>query len=337
MSYLSESLRTQRIRCLLFDLGDTLWYRQDRERWEQLESESNQRAARLLRQQSGASLLPAIDDRALGQRLRQAFDEQIRAMIHCTPLLEPDASLALQSVLRRWDVHSIDASLGQALFEALRVRIALSRTLFADTLTTLAELRRRGFLLGVVTNRLWGGAPFHQDLATIGLLDYFELPHIAISGDLGIRKPNSQIFEHVLHSWQVLPEETAMVGDSLSADIVGAQSLGIMAIWKPKPWLRAWALTQAATAPTPPDNQPRTRSSGAFPGIDTADAQIEERAAHADKVPTGMYITDDDYILARANNSRDYLEQFRHGEIQPDHVIGQLADLLEIFPKVGQP
>jgi HAD superfamily hydrolase (TIGR01509 family) len=333
VSYPPEALSTQSIRCLLFDLGDTLWQRANQEHWTQLESASNQRAAHLLRQSSATTLLPAIDEQSLGQRLRQAFDEQIRTMIRGTPLLEPNGSQAMQSVLRMWGIEGADSALGSALFEALRIRISHSRTLFADTLTTLAELRRRGFLLGVVTNRLWGGEPFYQDLANIGLLAYFELPHVAISADLGIRKPNPSIFEHVLQSLQVAPQETAMIGDSLSADILGAQSLGIMAIWKPKPWQRAWALAQVAATATPTDNPTHRFSLETFPGIDTADAQIEERTIDTESISKGMYITDDDYILARADNSRDYLEQFRHGEIQPDHVIGQLADLLAIFPR----
>ncbi|MGH2509848.1 MAG: HAD family hydrolase [Ktedonobacteraceae bacterium] len=337
MPHLPATFSKQGIRCLLFDLGDTLWYREDQERWEQLESASNRRAADLLRSYTTATRLPLSDERSLEQRLRQTFDEQIRTMIRSAPLLEPDGSQAMQRVLRMWGIESADSALSSALFEALRVRVPHSRTLFADALTTLAELRRRGFLLGVVTNRLWGGEPFYQDLATMGLLDYFESPHIAISGNLGIRKPNPDIFGHVLQTLQVSPPETAMIGDSLSADILGAQPLGITAIWRPKPWLRAWALAQVNTASIPANNQPYPLSRETFPGIDTADAQIEERTPYADKVPQGMYITDDDYILARADNSRDYLEQFRHGEIRPDYVIGQLTDLLEIFPGAAQP
>ncbi|HEX4715627.1 MAG TPA: hypothetical protein VH164_11955, partial [Ktedonobacteraceae bacterium] len=54
-------------------------------------------------------------------------------------------------------------------------------------------------------------------------------------------------------------------------------------------------------------------------------------------LPTGVYVTDDDYILAHANTSRDYLEQFRQGEIRPDRVIEHLSELLDIFPEVSMP
>lgn len=333
---MSEALVGHGIRCLLFDLGDTLWYRESQEVWEKLEGASNQRAADLLRQHIDPSLLPQIDDRSLGRRLRQAFDAQIRAAIRSNPLLEPDPLQAAASILQTWGLHEVDNALCAALFEALRVRILNSRPLFSDALSTLTELRRRGYLLGIITNRLWGGEPFLEDLRLIGLLDCFDLKHVAISGDLGIRKPNPQIFLSTLNALQVTTQETAMIGDSLSADILGAQPLGIFAIWKPKPWLSEWAIEQAAALPQLSVALHQPTCAGAFPGEDTADTQIAETLETSGASSKGMLLSDDDYILARANTGRDYLDQFRHGEIRPDRVIAHLADLLEIFPGVDK-
>lgn len=322
---------------MLFDLGDTLWYRESQESWERLEEASNQHAVNLLRQHIHSSALPGLDDRALGHALRRAFDAQVRATIRGKPLLEPDAAQAVACVLRKWGFDEANHALCEALFEALRVRIPNSRPLFPDALATLAELRRRGYLLGIVTNRLWGGKPFHEDLQSIGLLDYFSFKHIAISGDLGLRKPNPQIFEHVLKSFDATPQETAMVGDSLSADILGAQPLGIYAIWKPKPWLSAWAREQAASRPALPGAALRPTSQTDFPGEDTADTQLAEPLEIPDEPPGEILLSDDDYILARANTSRDYLARFRRGEIRPDRIIAQLTELLDIFQGVGTP
>lgn len=321
---------------MLFDLGDTLWYRENQEVWEKLEDASNQRAVALLRQHIDPALLPQIDDRSLGRRLRQEFDAQVRAAIRRNPLLEPDPLQAAACVLHAWGFDQEKPALWAALFEALRVRILNSRPLFADARSTLAELRRRGYLLGIITNRLWGGKPFLEDLRLIGLLDYFDLKHIAISGDLGIRKPNPQIFLSTLNALQVTSQETAMIGDSLSADVLGAQPLGIFAIWKPKPWLSEWAIEHATSLPEQSAIRRQPTSTGAFPGEDTADTQIAE-TLETSMIPSGtMLLTDDDYVLARANTGRDYLDQFRRGEIRPDRVIAHLADLLEIFPGVDR-
>src|SRR5947209_7863350 len=97
---MSEDLVRDGIRCLLFDLGDTLWYRESQESWGKLEDASNQHAVNLLRQHINPSLLPQIDDRTLGRRLRQAFDAQIRYTIRRAPLLEPNALQAAASILQ---------------------------------------------------------------------------------------------------------------------------------------------------------------------------------------------------------------------------------------------
>jgi FMN phosphatase YigB (HAD superfamily) len=334
LSNMSKDLVGRKIRCLLFDLGDTLWYRDKQESWEKQESAANQRAMEILRQHVDNAQIPSLDDQSLGRSLRQAFDEQIGATIRRSPLLEPHASQIIAQVLQSWGINTVDSSLGTLLFEALRIRVPDSRPLFSDTLSTLAELHRRGFLLGIVTNRLWGGKPFYADLEAIGLLEYFNPKHIAVSGDLGIRKPNAQIFEYILNELQVVPQETAMIGDSLSADILGTQPLGIYTVWKPKPWLRDWALAHATSQPASTNVQSRPLSSKAFPGIDTADSQISLYSEPTRTTPTGVHVTDDDYIMAQADMSRGYLEQFQRGEIRPDKVIGELSNLLVHFHRV---
>jgi FMN phosphatase YigB (HAD superfamily) len=58
---------------------------------------------------------------------------------------------------------------------------------------------------------------------------------MAISADLGIRKPHPEIFKYALSKLSVLPEETAMVGDNLKADVGGAKELDMLGIWKARP------------------------------------------------------------------------------------------------------
>jgi putative hydrolase of the HAD superfamily len=64
-------------------------------------------------------------------------------------------------------------------------------------------------------------------LATLELNQYF--PVRAISGDavVGVRKPHADIFHHALVQLDTSPSNALMVGDNYSADIVGAQHLGI--------------------------------------------------------------------------------------------------------------
>ena len=52
-----------------------------------------------------------------------------------------------------------------------------------------------------------------------------------ISEDVGVNKPDKAIFEHALNLAQAQKKESIMIGDSLEADVYGAQNFGIKAIF----------------------------------------------------------------------------------------------------------
>jgi len=210
------------IRCLLFDLGSTLWTRQE-EMTHQAKETAYRRVGEMLRGARGGEISAAQDTLEMGRQVHKALAQQLHKEKRQRPEYEPDFAQATVQALRLLGLKQADLELGARIFEALRVRIPTSRVLFPDTLSTLEMLRQRGYILGVVTNRDHGGRPFHEDLQ-----------HMAISADLGIRKPNPDIFKHALERLNVAPEETAMVGDNLKADIAGAKKLNILGIWKPK-------------------------------------------------------------------------------------------------------
>ena len=222
------------IRCVLFDLGSTLWVREEAGD-HQGKEDAYRRAGSLLRRARGGDTLDERDTLALGRLARKALSQRIHEEAHQRPEYEPDFAQVMMEALWQLGLTGADRELGHAVFEALRVRIPGSRVLFPDTLRTLAALKQRGYILGVVTNRAYGGQPFHEDLQTMGLLDYFEYQHMAISADLGIRKPHPEIFKYALDRLSVLPEETAMVGDNLRADVGGAKGLQMLGIWKSRP------------------------------------------------------------------------------------------------------
>jgi len=57
------------------------------------------------------------------------------------------------------------------------------------------------------------------------------LDAVVVSDAVGWRKPRGEIFEHVLRELDVAPDEVLHVGDSLRADIGGANALGIRNAW----------------------------------------------------------------------------------------------------------
>ncbi len=62
-----------------------------------------------------------------------------------------------------------------------------------------------------------------------GLNPYFT--NVIISEDVGINKPDRLIFEHAINKASAKVNESIMIGDSLEADIRGAQNFGMKAIF----------------------------------------------------------------------------------------------------------
>ena len=68
---------------------------------------------------------------------------------------------------------------------------------------------------------------------------YFD--YILCSRDVGVRKPNPEVFKIVLRELGARPEETVHVGDSVEADMVGARDAGITGVWIRTPDQPPWS------------------------------------------------------------------------------------------------
>ena len=123
------------------------------------------------------------------------------------------------------------AAQGEELWEAWNLGGAfLGRELFPDVSPTLRWLLDRGIRIAAVTNRGYSGPRFHEEMRDLGLEELFETT--VISCDVGYMKPHPRIFEIALEKLGARAEQTAMVGDSLRADVEGAKALGMTAIWR---------------------------------------------------------------------------------------------------------
>ncbi len=99
---------------------------------------------------------------------------------------------------------------------------------FDDTLPTLQRLHAEGYRLGLISNASDEGN-VQRLIDNAGLRPW--LDPVIVSAAVGIRKPNPRIFEMVLESWGLPPEQVVMVGDTLGADILGAQFSGLRSVW----------------------------------------------------------------------------------------------------------
>ena len=96
-----------------------------------------------------------------------------------------------------------------------------------DNARKLLELLKKDYKLGVITN----GRSFGQNAKVehSGLKDLLDT--VIVSQDVGMHKPNADIYNEAMRRLGVTNKETVFVGDTYSSDILGAYHAGITPIW----------------------------------------------------------------------------------------------------------
>jgi putative hydrolase of the HAD superfamily len=98
---------------------------------------------------------------------------------------------------------------------------------FPGALEALAELRRRGHRLGLLTN---GGARLQRaKIERYDLARFFDA--VRIEGEVGVGKPEPGAFAGALGALGAAGEPAMMIGDDLDADVAGAQAAGLATAW----------------------------------------------------------------------------------------------------------
>jgi len=120
-----------------------------------------------------------------------------------------------------------DAALGAELAEMFPAERRSRSHVYEETFRLLGRLKGKYKLL-LLTN----GSPDLQQEKLDGVPDlvpYFD--HIIISGAFGEGKPAASIFRHAMDKLGIEPEEGVMVGDKLTTDILGANTVGMTSVW----------------------------------------------------------------------------------------------------------
>lgn len=96
--------------------------------------------------------------------------------------------------------------------------------LFDESSDVLTELSRRGWRHFLLSNHV---PELTAILSTLGIAPLFD--RIFNSAETGVEKPNAAAFQNVLS--KLPPERTVwMIGDSMTADVLGAEAHGIPAV-----------------------------------------------------------------------------------------------------------
>jgi putative hydrolase of the HAD superfamily len=142
----------------------------------------------------------------------------------------------MHTVLEREPADELTAD---AWFESYLRHYRAAWRAFDDVLPALAALAAAhpSVALGVVTNG--EGEPQRAKLAAIGLSKRFRV--MVASGEVGVAKPDAEIFTLACEGLGVEKERTAHVGDRLDLDAEAAAAAGLHGVW----------LDRLGTAPGP--------------------------------------------------------------------------------------
>ncbi|MGD9679665.1 MAG: HAD family hydrolase [Candidatus Obscuribacterales bacterium] len=114
---------------------------------------------------------------------------------------------------------------GMAAFLALLAQEKEAFTIYPDTLPMLSGLARKHVRVGLVSN-LWP-FPTRHIFQQRGLGRFFE--HKIYSFEVGLKKPEPEIFELAAKRFGVRPQNCLMVGDDPQNDVAGALAVGMKA------------------------------------------------------------------------------------------------------------
>lgn len=207
------------LRAVIFDLGGTLMY--ERAGWDRIIHQADEALTTYLREQ-GMELNLSSFPREFRKRIDRYFRKREK------DLLETTYSFVLRDVLSDKGYEDVPDSIIRNALDRLFAITQTNWILEEDSLPTLQKLEEDGYRLGMISNA--GDDQDVQQLARrFGISRYFDF--IVTSASCSYRKPHPRIFELALSNWYFLPSEAVMVGDNPDADIRGAKSAGLYAVW----------------------------------------------------------------------------------------------------------
>jgi FMN phosphatase YigB (HAD superfamily) len=160
---------------------------------------------------------------ALGESWREA--ERLRAIDH----REVAAAERFAHFFRTLglDESALPAGFGRSLIDAHRNALGRAAEFPAHHGPLLRRLAER-YKLAVVSN--FDYTPTALDiLERAGVVDLFQT--IVVSDEIGWRKPRRDIFDAALSRLGVRASDSLFIGDRADMDVLGAQQVGMDAVW----------------------------------------------------------------------------------------------------------
>lgn len=215
----------ENIRAVIFDLGDTLIQGNFTagaidDIWEEI-----------YRQLINPAQTDAVPELA---RLRAAWHEHVQSAMARTWREKSEQEVEFMPLVQRAfrAVGMPQAEDPQFLRQVISLehRLLYERVVSVapDALSTLRELHRRGYRLGLVSNFCNLPDVAYENIGQVGLLEFFD--QTILSCEIGWRKPARLIYQEMINRLGIPPKAVLFVGDRLIEDVQGPQKLGLRAV-----------------------------------------------------------------------------------------------------------
>jgi putative hydrolase of the HAD superfamily len=206
---------------IIFDLGHTLMYLEST--WPVVWQHGTEDLEAFLEEQ-GLSIDAKAFTQAFLERRADGFE------LAKATLREVTAEDSMNSTFAQFGVPDPSPTLVTGAIDAFFAYEEAHWVPYPGACSLLRKLADRGLRLGMYSNATHD--PLIQRLVDhLGFRPWL-VPALS-SAMTGIRKPDPAAFAPILASWGLRPESTVVVGDTLDADILGAQKAGMFSVWFP--------------------------------------------------------------------------------------------------------
>jgi putative hydrolase of the HAD superfamily len=208
-------MAASKIQHLLFDLGGTLMH--SRGDWAPVYERADEILSDKLREYD-----ILLDRHIFRKRLHQYYERREK------DLWETTYHFVLRELLKELGYVEVAESILRPALDAMYSITQKNWMLEEDALETIQKLKSNNYHLGIFSNA-GDDDDVQQLVESFGIRPHFDF--VLTSAACFYRKPHPRTFEIALAQWSIPPEEAVMIGDSLSADIFGAQSLNMQTAW----------------------------------------------------------------------------------------------------------
>jgi 2-haloalkanoic acid dehalogenase type II len=202
------------ITTVLFDLDDTLF------------DHANTARAALAATAANRASLQGVDLEALYQQYSEVLEEVHPLVMKGHYTYEAARQLRFGRLVAPYEAQPATQADIALLAEQHYAHYRQLRRPVPGALALLQALKPN-YRIGIVTNNRT--AEQEDKLRFLGMSHLVDA--LITSEEVGVLKPDPQIYEVALHRLHATPAETVMVGDNWQADVVGAAAVGIRPVW----------------------------------------------------------------------------------------------------------